>query len=1316
MTFNSFTSRLIKGVFYTFTISASLLFLTLSLVLFTNAGNQGGLNLLSKYEPRLTINLVEGSLLNEPHFSLIKWVDNESSYEFNNVNYEFGLRCLFNNLCIDSLVIKEVKVDIQDNKPQQRPKAINAIAFDYSFPLPIYIKNVNIENINVKVNDIEVNVDQLLLNADGINNNLTLSSTVSGLTVILADSKTSNVSPQHDQNGDVINQLLNPILTEASLPEVILPFNLNADKLTINGFKLIQNEQELFVANQTDSQFIFQKSNVKIQKLNIDLPEVNAQLTGEIDLTANYPMNINSDIQVKSIDALQPANLLAGQHIKLHNYGDLSKLQTSFVFSQLIDAQGDTTIDLFSPNLPHQINVESSQLIWPLTGKKPIVNIRNLSLSSQGDLKQYDLNASSDYELDGVPEGHFDLTSRGNLHSLFLSELIINTLKGKARLQGNLDWQDLLTWKGELTIDNIDLHELNSTYSGEVSGIIKQSATLQRGENEQPVWAFDFPMIDLDGELLKHPLTINGSLKGDAINGIDIPKLNVLNAENIITIQGKVAEKNDLELTLDIQDLNKIQPDTYGKLNGTINLTGDINNIQANTKLTAKNLKYLTSRAKEVDVSGNVSLAAMPISNLQANIKNLTINQRRLKHVSIKVTPNSIKDDQIKHDIKLEVDSNIASADLGFLFTQQANNWFASLKQGSVKSLQSVWNLNQAVDITFADNNLVLSKHCWESSHSQEVDSQLCVNRFSAGVQGDINLTVKDFLISTLTPLVPESLILEGAFDSTFNLNWKENAKPTADLSFIGKSIAFNISGSETEEDFIRYPVKQFTLNVNTEQETTDFSLQALSEGLINVDFKGSVQQVISNKPQIAANLDLFVPDFNTFSALIPQVEHLAGQLQGNLLIQGELNKPNLQGQILIADAAIISLQSPVQISDLNANIMVDERHAEVDGYFFTNSKTTNKKRKSNAFIEGLILLKDTAVSALNIPQRIAEINQVKNTEAASNGRADFNGYLNWEDKPKANISFKAEQMHISDYGKTDLYLSPNINVIFDEHLNLQGIINVDKGEITVKELPEGAITVSEDVVVVDRRVKKSTSDFPFIMDLKVNLGEQLHIEALGLDSYILGELLVAKKLSKPLTVNGELTFSEGTYRAFAQQLVLQNSRIIFQGQPDSPYLSLEAIRDPNNIEDNVTAGVRVTGLPNQLQLALFSDTGMSQQNILSYITRGQAIKENSSVTNNQIAAALIGFGTGQTEDFINDIGSTVGINDLALATSGDGDQQSIGVKGTIAPGIELGYGVGVFEAFNVFSIRYKLFEKFYIEASSGLSQAVDAYYEWDWE
>ena len=1313
MTLSSAVSRLIKVSFYTITIAASAVLLSLLIVLFTNLGNQTVLNLLSKYEPRLTINFTEGSLLNAPNIALIKWEEGESTYEFNQVDYKFGLRCLFNTLCIDSLNIKNVNIDIQPNEAEESPKTNDSTPFDYNFPMPVYVNNINIQNINIKVADIEIKAEQLLLNADGINNNLSLSSTITGLDVVLAD---SNVLKTESSVNENINKNFEAILTEASLPEVILPFNLNVNKLTIDGFKLIQNKQALFIANQADSQFAFQQSNIKIQKLNIDLPEINAQLTGEIDLTKKYPLDLETQIQVKTIAALEPTNLLTGQHIKLHHQGDLSALRTSFVLSNLIQAQGESEIDLFSPNLPHQLSIESTQLTWPLSDENATIDVRNLILTSTGDLKGYALNATSDYDIAGLPEGHFDLTSHGNLTSLTLSELFIDTLKGTARLQGTLDWQEQLTWLGDLSISHLDLNALKPTYSGDVSGTIKQSITLQLTENNKPSWAFDFPMIDLNGELLKHPLTVKGSLKGDAINGIHIPQLNWVNAKNKITVEGKIADKNDLVLTLAIQDLNKIQPDTYGKLNGTINLTGDINNIQANTALTANNIQYLTTKAKEVTVSGNVSVSALPIADLQVNIGNLIVNNQKIKTTSLTISPNSIEAEQIKHDIELDVKSKIGSAQLAFLFTQQPETWLALLTKGNIKSTQGVWTLNQDVNVSLAENNLSLSEHCWESFHLHETKSKVCVNRFIAGERGDIKVDVNDFLISSLAPFIPEALILEGGIDSSLNMQWQKDVKPEAALSVTGESIAFNILRNESKSDFIRYPVEQLALNVKTKNEMTDFSLKVLSKELIHADFNGVIQQSDINKPQMNGNLDLLVPDFNIFSVLIPQVDELAGQLKASLLIQGELSKPELKGQIVVADTAIISLQSPIQISDLNANIMVDKSNATVDGYFFTNSKATNKKRKSNRFIEGLILLKETAVSALNIPQRIAEINKVKSTKAASNGRADFNGYLNWETNPKADINFKAEQMHISDYGKTDLYITPNINVIFDQHLNLQGNITVDKGDITVKELPEGAIIVSKDVVVVDQKVKKTSADLPLVMDLKVNLGEQLHIKAFGLDSYIHGDLLVGKPLLKPLSVNGELAFSEGTYRAFAQQLVLQNSRVIFQGQPDTPYLSLEAIRDPNNIEDNVTAGVRVTGLPDQLKLELFSDTAMSQQNTLSYITRGQAIKDNSSVTNNQIAAALIGFGTGQTEDLINDIGSTVGIHDLALATSGDGDEQSIGVKGTIAPGIELGYGVGVFETFNVFSIRYKLFEKFYIEASTGLSQAVDAYYEWDWD
>ena len=111
MRFTSIASTLLKGFFYTITIVTVLVFLILSFVLFTSTGNQSVLHLLSKYEPRLTVDLTEGSLLSHPNIALIKWIDGESSYEFEEVSYEFGLRCLFNTLCIESLIVKDAKIN-----------------------------------------------------------------------------------------------------------------------------------------------------------------------------------------------------------------------------------------------------------------------------------------------------------------------------------------------------------------------------------------------------------------------------------------------------------------------------------------------------------------------------------------------------------------------------------------------------------------------------------------------------------------------------------------------------------------------------------------------------------------------------------------------------------------------------------------------------------------------------------------------------------------------------------------------------------------------------------------------------------------------------------------------------------------------------------------------------------------------------------------------------------------------------------------------------------------------------------------------------
>jgi translocation and assembly module TamB len=293
--------------------------------------------------------------------------------------------------------------------------------------------------------------------------------------------------------------------------------------------------------------------------------------------------------------------------------------------------------------------------------------------------------------------------------------------------------------------------------------------------------------------------------------------------------------------------------------------------------------------------------------------------------------------------------------------------------------------------------------------------------------------------------------------------------------------------------------------------------------------------------------------------------------------------------------------------------------------------------------------------------------------------------------------------------------VSPNLELTFDQNINLTGEILVDQGKITVKELPAGSVSTSKDIVVVDIKQKPNATDLPIMMNLTLDLGSKLKIEALGLDTLVTGALLIRKRLNKDLTIHGDLKLVEGSYRALGQQLVLQNSRIIFQGIPESPYISIEAIRDPDNIEDDVTAGVRVSGAPDKLEFVIFSDPSMSQQDALAYITRGKSISSSlNSQEDNQYTNMLINFGAGQTSEVMGNLGDKVGISDFTLTSGDESGSQTVGVSGRIAPNLEISYGVGVFDSFTIFAIRYELFERFFIEASNGLNQAVDVYYQWD--
>ena len=96
---------------------------------------------------------------------------------------------------------------------------------------------------------------------------------------------------------------------------------------------------------------------------------------------------------------------------------------------------------------------------------------------------------------------------------------------------------------------------------------------------------------------------------------------------------------------------------------------------------------------------------------------------------------------------------------------------------------------------------------------------------------------------------------------------------------------------------------------------------------------------------------------------------------------------------------------------------------------------------------------------------------------------------------------------------------------------------------------------------------------------------------------------------------------------------------------------------------------------------------------------------------------ALLSLGLGQSENLISKVGNKLGFEDVNLDTLGQGEGTQLSLTGTIAPGVQLRYGVGVFGSISEVAIRYELNPRLYIEAvSGGVSNAIDIYYQFSIE
>ena len=206
------------------------------------------------------------------------------------------------------------------------------------------------------------------------------------------------------------------------------------------------------------------------------------------------------------------------------------------------------------------------------------------------------------------------------------------------------------------------------------------------------------------------------------------------------------------------------------------------------------------------------------------------------------------------------------------------------------------------------------------------------------------------------------------------------------------------------------------------------------------------------------------------------------------------------------------------------------------------------------------------------------------------------------------------------------------------------------------------------------------TATIPIDSNIVVHMGDQLHPRLWPQGAKLSGDLKVTQDARRGLGLNGQVNVDDGRFHAYGQDLIVRTGHVIFVvAQPSAA--NIEAIRNPEAIEDDVNRGHPRHGqrhAPEGDGILRTRALSAARPSPICFVDRGST---RSSDDNSMITSALVGLGVSQTGRIIGEIGDAVGIKDLGVDTAGVGESSQVVVSGYILPGLQLKYGVGIFDS-----------------------------------
>ncbi|MCH1926735.1 translocation/assembly module TamB domain-containing protein [Shewanella sp. C32] len=1253
--------RTIKALVRSVVYVPLLLLLIIALVVSTPIGSKFGVWLADSFVPGLSVSYASGTLNGELGLEDIQWRNDSTSVALKQLQLNWRPWCLLKGgVCVDAIKAADITVSFTSTATESA-----AVAEDIT-PVPTLEQNestgfklpVTIALSSANLSNIDVSINQTRYQASQI-----------------------DLSAHWDNDGLVVERLvgnqllLDPIAPTAdeappydewplaTLPSISLPFPISVEMARLENTQLKLGD--------TTENFPLLVLLADINGSQIDLGQLTLvhdsgaiSIKGEATLSEQYPLALEAQVSMTHLPMTDEPIV---QDAQLAINGNLADLNLTATLDGTQQGQLSAHSNLTDAKLPYRIDMNATHLQWPFN--QPEYRAENLTLSSEGSLAAQQAQLSGKLFSPFVEALQINGAVKHQQQQLALENLAVTTSAGAIDINGSLDYANGVTWQLNTQLSQLNLgaiHLVSSAADTEQlrlpdSDIAGPLAT--EGYYRDGHWQVKVSQVALRGSADQLPFALLGDVQADDSLAIHSNGLTLTALNSRLYLHGNAGNKWDINGSVTIPDLAQWLPNAFGNFSTTVNVSGAAEQPQINLNGKLLNAGWQSYKVAEVDLNGHYQ----PFNNHQFDVK-LNTGEIELQQQLFGRLNAQLQGDlsEQRFQLALEGDNGVSLAGRNQYDAKQQQLQL-TLNELSTQGKAGHWQLDAPLVVDWQQTTAQgkVSPFCLSAT-----DNQVCLKQAIDLANPQIELHYAGKPATALAAFLPEGIQWQGEASMDASIKLPPKAKPTAKVQLDLAPGVITFTQQTKNSETVQYQAGQISAILDEDWLHTKATFDAGELAKVNaaIDIATAPEHTLQGQVQ----LERFNLKF--FEQVIPQFQTLEGLLTADLGLAGNLAQPQVSGEAKLQKGALVLSANPTKIDELAVTAQFDGQSMSLDGGWHMGK-----------------------------------------------GSGSVTGDIAWSTgKPSGTIKVNGKELTVIQPPLAIVDVSPDLTINLGDAIHVSGNVNIPSGSITIVPLPAGGVGVSQDVVFDDAQAQQAAQKTatPITADINVSIGNKLSIDGYGLKSLLTGTVNLKQSAGKPAQVYGNINLKDGTYKFMSQTLTISRGELQFIGPPQVPSLNIEAIREIK--DEDLVAGVRITGNALKPEVVLFSEPSREQAEVLSYILQGKGFDSSEDNSSMMVGAAIslgsqFSGGGGAMSNISNTAASLVemfGFNNVQLDTDNEG---KVAISGYIGKDLMLKYGVGVFTPGYEVTVRYYLLSQLYLESvSSTVSQSLDIYYSFD--